>query len=230
MQTAYAIGGSENEFLRGLAGPEAQRILEVSPARVYSTGEAVYQPGERRSHLLLLMEGAVKVWVSGRAPLILDIVLPGEVFGEQGGEADDEQAEALERSVVRALPMEELLGANGNRTGAARRLLATYSRRVAEARRQWRSAASEDVPRRLARRLLELLRQIPEGPDPVTIPVRLRQEDLAYLVGSTRTTVSEILNEFERRGFIELRRASVRVNRERLRNEFWPQAAALGTL
>jgi len=225
MQSAYAVAGPETDFLRGLPAGEAERLLETAQSYSYSAGEIIYPAGDRSSHLLVLTQGAVKIWVKNPSPLILDIILPGDVFGgvSLSGETEDgEEAQALEHSVVRVLPIEQLLGNNGGRVGVAIQLLGLYNRRAIEARRQWRSVVSEDVPHRLGRRLLELLRQVPEGPGVSQIPVRLRQEDLAYLVGSTRTTVSEILNEFERRGLIELRRASVRVNRERLRQALWP--------
>lgn len=228
MQTAYAVTGPDTHFLRGLQPGEAQRLLEISQAYSYSAGETIYQSGEPTPGLMLLTQGAVKIWVKQPSPLILDVVLPGELFGgvPQGEEAEasEEEAQALEHSVVRILPVEQMLGNNGDGVPTALRLLALYDRRVMEARRQWRSVVSEDVPHRLGRRLLQLLRQSPEGPGMQQIPVRLRQEDLAYLVGSTRTTVSEILNEFERQGLIELRRASVRIDRERLRQALWPSA------
>ena len=115
---------------------------------------------------------------------------------------------------------------NGAQPSLGQRLLGLYCRRAAQARHLWYSGVSEDVPQRVARRLLELLRHVPDGPGMATVPVRLRQEDLAYMVGSTRTTVSEILNDFERRGLVELKRACCRVDRQKIQQTLWPRRAA----
>ena len=220
----------ENHLFAGLSPAEAERLLQVSRLRKYTAGESIYRAGEPGAELLLLLQGAVKVWVPGPRPLILEIVLPGEVFGEfslGGPGRREEQAEALEPTVVRAFPFERLLASNSNgaQPGLGRRLLGLYCWRAAQARRLWYSVVNEDVPQRVARRLLELLRHVPDGPGMATVPVRLRQEDLAYLVGSTRTTVSEILNDFQRRGLVELKRACCRVDRHKIQQTLWPAGA-----
>lgn len=221
----------ENQLFAGLLPEEAKLLLRASRLRRYAVGEAVYRPGDPQGELFLLVQGAVKVWVPEPRPLILEIVLPGELFGEfclDGQGHQEEQAEALEPTVVRAFPVKRLLSRddNGAQPALGPRLLRLYCRRITQARHHWRSSMSEDVPQRVARRLLELLRHVPDGPGMATIPVRLRQEDLAYLVGSTRTTVSEILNDFERRGLVELKRALCRVDRQKIQQTLWPQRTA----
>ncbi len=215
----------------GLSPEEAKRLLQGSRLRRYTAGETVYGAGEHQTALLLLLQGAVKVWVPQPRPLILEIVLPGESFGDfcQDGQGRGaEEAEALEPSVVRAFPFARLLAGspNGTQPTLGQRLLGLYCRRAAQARHLWCSGVSEDVPQRVARRLLELLRHVPDGPGMATVPVRLRQEDLAYLVGSTRTTVSEILNDFERRGLVELKRVCYRVDRQKIQQTLWPRRSA----
>ena len=215
----------------GLSPEEAQRLLRGSRLRRYTSGETVYGAGEPQTDLLLLLQGAVKVWVPQPRPLILEIVLPGESFGDfcqdgQGG--GEEEAEALEPSLVRAFPFARLLAGspNGSQPTLGQRLLGMYCRRAAQARHLWCSGVSEDVSQRVARRLLELLRHVPDGPGMAAVPVRLRQEDLAHLVGATRTTVSEILNDFERRGLVELKRARFRVDRRKIQQTLWPAKTA----
>lgn len=217
----------ENPFIEGLPRPEAEHLLRLSRLGKHAAGEAVYRAGEPQQELLLLISGAVKVWVCEPRPLILEIVLPGEVFGELciGGHGrHEEHAEALEPSVVRAFSVDRLFagGVSGDHSALGYRLLSLYCRRAAQARHHWRNTVSEDVPQRVGRRLLELLRYVPDSPGMAAVPVRLRQEDLAYLVGSTRTTVSEILNDFRRRGLVELKRAGFLVDRRKIQQTLWP--------
>ena len=75
-------GEIENHLFAGLSPEEAKRLSQASRLRRYAVGETVYRAGEPGAELLLLLQGAVKVWVPGPRPLILEIVLPEEVFGE----------------------------------------------------------------------------------------------------------------------------------------------------
>jgi len=193
----------------------------IFPVRRYLPGETIYRPGERKAELFFLIEGAVKVWAEQPSPLILDIVLPGEVFGDVSVEADarhEERADPHTACLVRAFPVEQILDKhNPSYSAIGLRLFKLYSRKAASARLHWKTVLFEDVRRRLARRLIELLRQAPETSGLTPLPVRLRQEDLACMVGSTRVTICQTLNEFERYGLVELRRSLIRADRAKLR-------------
>ena len=61
---------------------------------------------------------------------------------------------------------------------------------------------TNSAEKRLARILLQLADFGPEG-DPKPIPIRISQETLAEMVGTTRSRVNYFLNKFRRLGFIE---------------------------
>ena len=128
----------------GLSPEESKRLLQGSRLRRYAAGETVYRAGEPQRDLFLLLQGAVKLWVPQTRPLILEVVLPGESFGEfcQDGQGRcAEETEALEPSVVRAFPFARLLAGspNGTQPTLGQRLLGLYCRRAAQARHLWRS-------------------------------------------------------------------------------------------
>lgn len=222
MELAAPPEGGQADFFATLPAGAAQRLLQYSRTRQYSAGELLYRPGATLEEILLLLEGAVKVYVKEPAPLIFEIVLPGELLGSVASGGQQEYAEALAPALVRAFPLRTLFELPANGTSPGHGVLDLYCRYAAKARALWHSVVSEDVPQRVGRRLIELLRHVAEAPGMATVPVRLRQEDLAHMVGSTRTTVSEILNDFERRGLVELKRAGVRVDRARLKAALWP--------
>ena len=77
-----------------------------------------------------------------------------------------------------------------------------------------------DVPARLARSLLRLANDFPgEQAGGARIDVRLTQQDLADLIGSTRESASLAVNSFKRQGLIDVRQRVIFIrDSERLRS------------
>lgn len=67
---------------------------------------------------------------------------------------------------------------------------------------------------RVMRRLLSIAERVPEVAGVARI--RLTQEDLATLAGTTRPTANRVLRELEREGVLELRRGQILVLRRDL--------------
>ena len=61
----------------------------------------------------------------------------------------------------------------------------------------------------MLRRLLSIAERAPESED--AIRIRLTQEDLATLAGTTRPTANKVLRELERDGVLELGRGRILV-------------------
>jgi CRP-like cAMP-binding protein len=64
-----------------------------------------------------------------------------------------------------------------------------------------------DADKRVRRRLVELQPQYAEGPGGT--PIRLTQEDLAGLAGTSRSTVNRVLRAEEQRGTLSCRRGRI---------------------
>lgn len=194
---------------------EVERLVQL---QTVSRGSFVYVPGDAADQICLVRSGRVKISKStpeGKE-WILNLVEPGEVFGElalTGEETRQTSAEAVEDTVLACLRREHFLWLAGRKPNLALRLLRIVSdrRRQMETRVEWVLFAG--VYRRLVELLLDLGRrygvQVPEG---LALRVHLSQKEIAHLIGSTRETTSSTLNQLRRQGliFIQRRRLIIR--------------------
>ena len=92
-----------------------------------------------------------------------------------------------------------------------------FRRRTIENRME--NLVFKNIPQRLSSLLVELTDQFGEATsNGIKIDISLTHQDLANLIGAARATVTETLNDFKDRGFIETSGRSLTVkNLERLK-------------
>ena len=208
------FGRLEPSFLEELA-----RNLRV---QVYRRRELVYASRRELPGVLVLLDGRVKITRAdprtGRE-LILFIVGPGEVFGlPVTGTQEPTSAVALDQAAVgrmRAADFERL-AQNPEFSGEMAR---TTAERLALVTTRLDEMVFRDVPARLARSLLRLATDFPgDQAGGARIDVRLTQQDLADLIGSTRESASLAVNNFKRQGLIDIRQRMIFIrDQEKLR-------------
>jgi CRP/FNR family transcriptional regulator len=152
--------------------------------------------------------------------LILFLVGPGEPFGvPQTGLPAAASAVALDQSNVARMPValfEQLARIPEFAAGMVR--LSTG--RLALITTRLDEMVFRDVSTRLARVLLRLASEFPGHHNGTpAIDVRLTQQDLADLIGSTRESASVAVNNFKRQGLIDVRRHIISIrDSDRLRS------------
>ncbi|HEX6790811.1 MAG TPA: Crp/Fnr family transcriptional regulator [Candidatus Krumholzibacteria bacterium] len=199
---------------------EIGRNLRV---QTYRRRELVYASRRELPGVLILLEGRVKITRAdprtGRE-LILFIVGPGEVFGMPvTGSQEPTSAVALDQSTVgrmRSADFERLAQSPDFAVEMAR----ITSERLAHVTTRLDEMVFRDVPARLARSLLRLATDFPgDQGGGARIDVRLTQQDLADLIGSTRESASLAVNNFKRLGLIDVRQRMIFIrDTERLRS------------
>lgn len=150
--------------------------------------------------------------------LTLDVAGPGDFIGEGAAFSETRRsglAQALERLRVAPLAVSELHAALRRRPDwalALGRVVLERSRRLEE---RATLNALGDCRRRLIGVLLELAERFGQ-PEPggCRLDVRVTHEDLARLIGAARETVTPLLVELRRRGWIDYDRRRL-VIRER---------------
>jgi CRP/FNR family cyclic AMP-dependent transcriptional regulator len=160
--------------------------------------------------LFVIASGRVKVVLYGESgrEVILSVLKEGDFFGEMSlldGQPRSANVRAID--VTRALvlarePFHQVLRSGPH---VAIPILAEMSRRLRRADESIGNLALLDVYGRVARFLLDMAKSggIPhEGG--VEIRERPTQQHIAAMVGTSRETVSRALNEFQRRGLIEM--------------------------
>lgn len=171
----------------------------------------VYNSGHD-PHVYLILEGQVKLVVnapSGRRCL-LAVCTRGDVVGECSlvGAERRETAVALRRTVVRRVAADRFLNALSEH-GMLEEYLAYKSAQVLHQQKIIVDMVTMESERRLAACLLGLSRLMGTRVNQrIHIDTRLTQEELAEMVGTTRSRVGYFLKGFQRAGLVEKTRTS----------------------
>lgn len=184
------------------------RVLGLAHTRRLDAGGLFCREAEAAEAFFVLTEGRVKITqISADGhQVVLRLITPGQAFG--GGGAFGEArylgtAEALEASVALAwntATMRHLLDTESKLAVNALRFVAA---RLADLQTRYRELMTERVERRLARVLLRLVRDAGRRVDGgVEVDFPVSRQDLAEMTGTTLYTVSRLLSDWERRGFI----------------------------
>jgi CRP-like cAMP-binding protein len=177
-----------------------------SSTRRFRKGQLLMVEGDPAESILVVVKGRLKVSTfSPRGDeLILDTVEVGQTVGELGvlaqapRSATVEAMSAGEGLSVPAAAVNDLLL---RKPEVARSLLLAVARHVYRATGTASDLAFLDLPRRVAKYLLERWTAAAEAP---AIDVGLSQRELAARLGASRQRVNAALADFQRRGWISL--------------------------
>lgn len=202
--------------LASLTEAERRVLLGAARRRSFARGETLVHEGDPADSVHFIAQGrlAVKASLPSGDSATLSILAPGEYFGELALLRDDSRRSA---TVVALEPAETLsLAASAfHRLCSAhpqveRALTVLLADRVDQLSGRLLEAMYVGLDRRVFRRLVELASTYGAGgPGPVTIP--LTQADLANLVGGTRPTVNQVLQQLADTGVVGLRRGRIDV-------------------
>ncbi len=152
---------------------------------------------------------AVRVVTPNGDQALLTVLVPGEAFGELallgGGGRRTATISALEPTQTLAVGRAEFDRLRKQNPSVDTMLLAAVSAQVERLSEHLLEVLFVPARARILRRLLTLTAQ-----DDSTV-VRLTQEDLARMSGTTRSTVNEVLRDAERMGAIHIGRGRIEV-------------------
>ncbi len=189
----------------------------------FKRGDLIYGLDDPNDTLYWVQKGHVKMSYldeTGRK-LALDILGEGQLFGELSLARMDRRellTEAIEETEVIALDNKRLLEHARRDPRLMFEILALMGVRSRSVQRKLEDMAFKDLPTRLARVLIHLCefhgRKTPEG---IQLDCRLTHQDLADLIGATRTNVTMMLGEFYEQGLLKKGRFLTVPNEEQLR-------------
>lgn len=160
--------------------------------------------------MFIIESGRVKVVLYGETgrEMILSLFKAGDVVGEMSlldGQPRSANVIACEESRLLSLSRQDFVSAMGSEPGIAINVLSEMSRRLRRADDVIGNLALLDVYGRVARVLIDLAeREGEESDEGILIRERPTQQDLASMIGTSRETVSRVLSEFQRRGFLSM--------------------------
>lgn len=206
----------EHLFERLMADLDAGHL--VAKERVFDKGDIVFHEGDPGDSLHLVRKGmfAIRASAPSGPILIVDILVPGDVFGEFAVFSKQRRrttaVTALSSGATLAVEREQLRAAIGFRPELAEELIAIIIGK-AESTTQ-RLVEMLHVPAEL--RVLRALLSMATLED-TSSPVMLTQDELASFAATTRPTANRVLRQEEERGTVELSRGRVMVlDRRRL--------------
>ncbi len=200
--------------------------LPISATTMYRKGQVVYGPDSPSKSIHLLVTGRMEV--SQRAEdgsdVLLEIVLPEELFGESAFVASPralEQATAVVDATVMAWPVSDIEDLLTRRPRLAVTLLQILSQRNAELIRRIESFSIDTIEKRLARSLIHLSERLgsPERDGCVRM-MPLTHALLSRYVGASREIVTHHMNGLRRRGLVNYSRAGISFHCNTLRTVF----------
>jgi CRP-like cAMP-binding protein len=200
-----------------LSSSELSGLAALMRPRSYARDEVIYLRGDPGTAFYVLATGRVKIALTSPdgKELILRRLGPGDFHGELAL-LDDEprsaDAIATEPSVLLVLQRDQFRQFLAEHPAVATKLLATVSAYLRRNAELIQDATFLDVPARLARILLELAGG--DGADNLppagaVIPDRMKQAELASLVGATRESVNKWLGSFEKQGLISYEKGQI---------------------
>lgn len=201
---------------------EQNRALETTSETVrFKKGETIYFPGQLTTHVYVVREGLVRLTrqTPKGAFLTLDILNPGDIFGEMALAGQDRQsdaAEAMRECVLWAIPREALAAVVTSNPAMALQIVKI----IGFHRWQIENKVSTllcTVPVRLARLIISLAQRYPatSRSGKRVVGLRLTHHDLGELIGSNREIVTATLNRFKQDGVIGAERGLVSIEDER---------------
>ena len=202
----------EWQLLDSLAEENRRAVLARCHRQRYPKGAFICHQGELGDSVHLIATGTVAIRVNGPGGdmITVDVMRPGNSFGEQALINDDAvrtaTVVALERVETLRLTRDEFRQLWEEYPGAS-----LVVAKMLEARLRATSQALFDALHLPARtrvmRRLAFLADIYAGHATQSIP--LTQDDLASMAGTTRQTVNRILNQARQDGLVDLNRGRI---------------------
>jgi CRP-like cAMP-binding protein len=223
------------DLFTGLAPTAIDAVARVLRVRAFRRGETILGPRTPSGDLYLVLRGAVRISQLGPGgrELTVAVARPGQLFGVSvpGAPAGLAACVAgLEDGAICGAQADEFVSAMAHDSRLARRIVITLARQHLELEQQLEHLMLRSVAARLAQVLLRLAGD-PDGRDgqgePQLRPLRLTQQELAELVGTSRETVTRTLAHFGAGGLVEVgyRRLAV-TDVEGLRREATPDGGS----
>lgn len=199
-------------ILAGLAPDERRAVIASTVRRRYRNGDSLFHQGDPGDTVHLLDRGHVAIRVLDRQGTIItvDVLAPGESFGEQSLIDPNARRTAtataignVETLTLNRAAFTDLRERHPSVSSILVDLLAAQVRRLTN---QLLEAHTMPAEARVVKRLGQLARNFADG-DSATLPIT--QEDLATLAGTTRPTANRALQALVSDGTVVLGRGRI---------------------
>ncbi len=205
---------------------DLSRALALARRRSFERDEVIFHEADPGDCLHLIERGRVAVRAATRhgRRATLSLLGPGDAFGElallSGGARRTATVVAIEPTTTLSIYQSDFQRLRAERPEVAEVLVALLSAQVARLTELLLDALFLPAESRVRKRLLEIAGLYQPSNGETVVP--LRQEELAELAGTSRSTVNRVLREEVARGSIALERGRTRIiDPDRIRALIW---------
>lgn len=200
--TLKALAGIQ--LFAGLPDDALDSIVSQGIERTFKKGQILFSAGDPGDSLYVLIEGAVKAYVSSQdgSELIVGILEAPVVFGEVAvGDGGTRSAgiEVVEPSRALVLSRPQFFAVLGEYPALVESYISMLVGMVRRLQERTEGLVFLDLQGRVAKLLLSLLK---DGASSLNLNVT--QGELAAMVGGSRPSVNQVLKAFEGRGYLSL--------------------------
>ena len=205
----------EHVLLRDLPEAELDKLGKLAKVRGYDTGQTIFMKGDKARGMMVVLSGGVRIGASSPEgkEVVLNTIHPGEVFGEIAlidGVERTADAVAMEATELLILDRKDFLPYLENQPDICIRLLQLMCKRIRTTSEQLEDFSFLDLRRRIAKRLVYLANSdYAESDDEGHIVIRITQQDLGAMMGTTREAVNKQLRIMIDDGHIEQQRGAI---------------------
>jgi CRP-like cAMP-binding protein len=196
---------------------QIREILDLSSARRYDSGVAIFDEGHDADRFFMLLDGyirVVRITPSGEQVIALHIP-SGQLFGiakALGKTTYPATAITASESIALSWPTRLWDSFVAEYDGFATETYKTVGARIGEMNTRIMEMATQQVEQRIANALLRLINQTGrnvEGGIEIDFPIT--RQDLSEMTGTTLHTVSRMLSAWEKQGLVQSGRKRIMV-------------------
>jgi CRP/FNR family transcriptional regulator len=207
----------QSEIFESFNAVELGRLLGILEELELPKHHMLFTPGTPSEAIYFIEKGRIRVTrlsIEGKT-VILALLGPGDLIGEAAWETGehDSYAETLEDSRVYQISREVFQSFIRENPEFGIRLIQIIGGRLKQAQARIEDLVFRQVPSRVARLLISLAEShgkvTPKG---IRVEFPLTHQEIADLVGSSRVTVTQILNRFRTSHWIEIESKRVTIH------------------
>ncbi len=202
-----------------LEAPELDALLRITGQRRLRSREVLFRKGAHGSQTYVIVSGRCRASTAATdgKELVLRIMDSGEVIGEISlldGHPRSATVVALEPTELLMIERRDLLPFLRKHPEVAIKLLEVLGNRLRTASELLEDTLFLNLPARLSRKLLALAGTYGrEGPAGLHIELRLSQQELGELIGTSRESVNKQLRAWTEQGVVTMDRRHVTIHK-----------------
>jgi len=204
------------QLIAAIEDPMVRELASRGQPRNFPRNTVIINEGDRGDSVFVILAGKVKVYVSdddGRE-MILNVLTQSDYVGEMSldGRPRSASVMTLETTTCSVVTRDALRAAIAANPDVAMALISTLIDRARIATDNVKNLALMDVYGRVARLLLSLAKEQPDGK--LVVPDRMTQQDIADRVGASRDMISRIFKDLTIGGYVTVADRVITINRK----------------